>query len=169
MIPRLEPQWARRGGVAAAALALVSVAIAAVEAWQLEPLPVGVAHPDTLPPDADVAPTASSAQLLVLLESNPFHPERRRPDVRFGAEVAEPTLDQSTPQQSSATVQLLGTVVLPQQRSIAMCRIGNERARLLRVGDTLGSLKLAEIGQGRAVFVGSRGARLDLTVQKGGT
>lgn len=164
----IRPQWAQIGAAAAVVVAAIVAATAAIGAWRLEPLPTGVAHPAVLPEDVTPSPSASSAQFVVLLESDPFHPERRRPDVRFGAAPIDAAIEPVS-ERSAPTVQLLGTVVLPQQRSLAMCRVGNERARLLRVGDTLSSMKLAEIGQGRAVFVGSRGERLDLTVRKGGT
>lgn len=153
----------------ACALAAVLCVVSGIEAWRLEPLPVGRAEPSSLPEDPRPVRSVSAAELAVLLEADPFHPERRRPDVRYGEERVDEAVTAAAVERSPVTVQLLGTVVLPQERSLAMCRIGNERARLLRLGDTLSNMKLTEIGQGRAVFVGAQGQRLDLRVTKGGT
>jgi hypothetical protein len=122
------------------------------------------------PTVTDVSPAAApaAARVLEAVESDPFHPERRRPADRFRlpGEAIATASDPAPP--APAPLVLLGTVVLAEGRGFAMCQQGSDQPRIVRVGESLGDYTLRTIEQGRAVFTTRRGEKIELRVPKPG-
>jgi hypothetical protein len=59
------------------------------------------------------------------------------------------------------SIVLVGTIIGVEQPAAA-CRLGDARARILHVGDTLGGWRLERVTPGRAVFIDAGGARHEL-------
>jgi hypothetical protein len=118
----------------------------------------------------DVAPAAApnAAQVLEAVDSDPFHPERRRPTERFRLPGEAISAEVTAPEPAVAPLVLLGTVVLAEGRSFVMCQQGSDQPRIVRIGESLGDYTLRTVQQGRAVFVSRRGEQLELRVPKPG-
>jgi hypothetical protein len=107
--------------------------------------------------------------LAAAVGKDPFHPERRRPSLRFrfpGEGSPSPATD-SAP---AATVfKLIGTAIMPEGRGFAMCQWGAEPPKLVRIGETVGTLTLKKVEPGRAVFLTTGGKRFEVQVPKAGS
>ncbi|HEX6616909.1 MAG TPA: hypothetical protein VF046_11450 [Gemmatimonadales bacterium] len=64
---------------------------------------------------------------------------------------------------------LIGTAVLPAGRGFAMCQMGEQPPRLVRLGERVGDLVLKRVHQGRATFESAEGRQVELRVPKAGT
>ena len=102
------------------------------------------------------------------IDGDPFHPERRRPQVRYelpastsaelpvaSAPVAEP-------------IELIGTVVANGGRSFAMCQT-SAGPQIVHVGDKFAGHTLKSVEQGSAVFVSPEGKVMNVRVKKTGS
>lgn len=103
----------------------------------------------------------TTAQADDTLPDDPFDPDRggvvtQAGEVAPAASVAAPV---AAPEQ---VVALVGTVVRPDGGGIAVCQVGNQPPRVLRVGERIGGLTLLEVGQGRAAFRNQTGATVSL-------
>ena len=129
---------------------------------------IGVERPE-LPPPVESADIGRE-YLAVAVAAAPFAPDRRPPVNRFrmpgraaaafeqrngvvGAEAA-PT----------AAIQLLGTMVLPGGGGLALVRGMGEEPKLIRIGESVGTLILRKVQLGTAVFVTSDGSVVELEV-----
>ncbi|HEX7120480.1 MAG TPA: hypothetical protein VF212_16935 [Longimicrobiales bacterium] len=167
---------ASRDPVLRAALALFVAAAAAFgwAAWRalsLEPLP-GLPADVTQREPVRIAVRAapSDSVLRAAVETDPFHPERRRPAVPFrfpGEEDAEATGAAGT--SLAGPVRVVGTALLPDGKSFALCEWPGRPPRLVRVGETVEGLTLKRVEIGRAVFVTRTGERVVVDVPKAGT
>jgi hypothetical protein len=101
---------------------------------------------------------ATEEEFLAVLETDPFHPNAVTADV-----VAMPVA--AAPQ---AAIVLIGTVVLPGEKGFAMAKLGNESARIVRVGERLGVVKLIVVHRGAAEFEDENGVRTTVRVAKPG-
>jgi hypothetical protein len=115
----------------------------------------------------------SSESFAAAIEADPFHPERRRPSVRFrlpGEPVAHPTgQGQLSPQTLPASViRLIGTIVVPGGTSFVVCQAGAGAPKLLHVGERIEGLTLRRVEQGRAIFVSTSGEKVDLRTARAG-
>lgn len=163
--------------VGAAAIAvLASAGVCAWTLWRaldLDVLPMEGTASLEAEPRSIVRPRDTPVEVvLAAIESDPFHPERRRPDEPFRLPGEEPPPTPATATNvpaPTAPVELIGTVVIPDGRSFAMCRSGADSPRIVRIGETIGDLTLRTVEQGRAVFASSTGARTELQVKKAGT
>ena len=68
-----------------------------------------------------------------------------------------------------AAIRLVGTVVAGASGDFALCQVGNEPPKVVRVGQTIGSYVLRRITQGAASFDSPDGERVELRVSKTGT
>jgi hypothetical protein len=111
----------------------------------------------------------SAAVIAEAIDSDPFRPERRRPEVRFRlpGEQAPPTVTQAG-SASAAQLRLIGTVVSPEGGGFAMCQFGAEAPKVVRVGERIGPYALVDVHQGRARFRSEAGEIVDVTVAKAG-
>jgi len=165
-VPRVYP------GLALAAL----LACAGLTGWSLEralvldPLP---AIPATMPFRSMLAAESRSplatARLARAVGKDPFHPERRRPTLRFRfpgeGSAASATVDAP----SSGSLKLIGTAIMPEGKGFAMCQVGAEPPKLVRIGERVGQLTLKGIEPGRAVFLTAAGKRYEVQVPKAGS
>jgi hypothetical protein len=102
------------------------------------------------------------------LTADPFRPERRPAPVPFrmpGEALAGTEADQPAPAQA---IVLIGTAVAS-GGGFAMCQIGSEPARLVRLGERLAGYTLRSVGQGRATFRSESGQVIEVRVAKAGT
>jgi hypothetical protein len=110
----------------------------------------------TPPPPVSSAPDAGrqpvrridSARSLVALDP-------------FGLSGAGEPATASAPVMPTPSIVLVGTIIGVEQPAAA-CRLGDARARILHVGDTLGGWRLERVTPGRAVFIDAGGARHEL-------
>jgi hypothetical protein len=108
------------------------------------------------------------AELNAALTSDPFRPERRPAPVPFrmpGEALSGNDADQPAPAQS---IVLIGTAV-SDGGGFAMCQIGSEPARLVRLGERLAGYTLRAVGQGRATFRSETGQTIEVRVARAGT
>ena len=109
-----------------------------------------------------------AARLAGAVGKDPFHPERRRPAVRFRLPgESRPGAADST--SARVPFKLIGTAAMPKGKGFAMCQWGEEQPRLVRIGETVGDLTLKGVTPGRAVFLTSGGERFEVQVPKAGS
>jgi len=102
------------------------------------------------------------------VDLDPFHPERRRPQIRY--ELPGTAL----PEKPEASVQvpdpveLLGTVVVAGGRSFAMCQ-SSVGTQVVHVGEKVAGFTLKSVEQGSAVFVSPEGKVMIVRVKKTGS
>jgi len=140
-------------------------------AFALEPLPAPRPPAATL----DRAVTAPGAvytaeRVLAAVEKDPFHPERRRPALRFRfpAEAVASHRHAAQGPDLSAAVRVIGTAVLADGGGFAICQRSGGSPRLVRLGGMLGDLTLKAVEPGQATFVTPGGATLVVRVLKPG-
>jgi hypothetical protein len=163
-----------RGPVLAGAALVASAGVfarAAVRAIAGEPLPQPRAEASMGRRPGIVQRAATAPALVVAaIESDPFHPDRRRPTIafRFPGEARSDVAatPASVPREA---MRLIGTVVQSAGKGFAMCQLGNEPPRILRVGERVGELTLKQVEQGRAVFLASDGSRVEVQAPKAGS
>jgi hypothetical protein len=101
------------------------------------------------------------------VDLDPFHPERRRPQIRYelpgNAPVEKP---QATP--VADPIELLGTVVVAGGRSFAMCQ-SSAGTQVVHVGEKIAGFTLKSVEQGSAVFVSPEGKVMNVSVKKTGS
>jgi hypothetical protein len=163
-----------RGPVIALSAMLASGATAGYSFWRAM-----VVEPVYAPTDGiGVVPIPSPVRLAVAdpdglevaIDQDPFRPERRRPPERFPLPddpVPDPAPVLAAP--DPGAVRLIGTVVMPEGRSFAMCQVAGEPPKLVRLGETVGDLTLRRVDQGLAVFITAGGATVEARVPKAGT
>jgi hypothetical protein len=100
--------------------------------------------------------------------SDPFRSERRPASVAFrmpGEALADAEAHTPPPAQ---VIVLIGTAV-ETGGGFAMCQIGSEPPRLVRLGERLAGYTLRSVGQGRATFRTATGQLIEVLVAKAGT
>ena len=146
------------GGVCATSLWLASrpVVLPGPARVPATPLTLATVARRAAPADSDVA---------VAIDHDPFAPDRHRPAVRYQLpeEIAAAATQPTAP---SGVPHLLGTVVSPGGSSFAMCQIGAEPPRMVRIGDVVSGFKLERVSQGAALFLSATGSRVELNVLK---
>lgn len=161
---------ATRSLIASLTLFCVGAGVAGRAAWRALRL-------DDLPqapvPRIDVTTPRTAAELDFVdlapaVDLNPFRPERAPSSVRY----VPPGMVGDTaalPPSRASTVKLVGTVTATDGGGFAMCQVGDETPRIVRVGQTIGGLTLEKIEQGAALFVSASGERIELRVPKVGS
>jgi hypothetical protein len=150
--------WREVRVAAAAAFAAVAVVLlgAAVRsAFRNDPVDAG--PPLEIRSSTESAARTPRFEPTRLSELNPFDASRAAPD--------EPASD---PPPITPQVFLVGTVLGGVQPA-AICRAGDELARILHLGDTISGWRLVEIAPARAVFIDAAGARHELRLLPPGT
>jgi hypothetical protein len=155
---------AARGAGAATLLAAVLVVWAWTRAASLEPLP-GPAEAAPVQRARAVAPRRGYPADVVVAAAleDPFRPASVPPPAPAAPAEAVPA---SSPA-PVAPVRLVGTMVFPDGRAAAVCQVGSEPARIVRVGEAIGGYTVARVEPGRALLTGP-GGRLELSVPKPG-
>jgi hypothetical protein len=171
-MPRLVERPGPAGALLATSVCLVLWSLARAVAIDPGSPIIPTADPPAAPTMEVRAPVPASApaagDLSQAVEQDLFRPDRKRPAMRFRL-PGEP-LPGSTPAgPPESRVRLIGTALLPPGGGFAMCQVGDDPPRVVRLGERLGDLVLREVVQGRAVFVSPGGGRLELKVPRGGT
>ena len=133
---------------------------------------------DSLPTAAAVAPRSTAVavgtrvpvtatKLAAAVGKDPFHPERRRPSQRFRLPGEGSTAGNDTTQ-TAGVFKLIGTATMA-EGGFAMCQLGAEPPKLVRIGERIGDLTLKNVQPGRALFLTSGGKRYEARVPKAGS
>ena len=108
--------------------------------------------------------------VLAAVDVDPFNPERTRPPVRFRLpgerveRVARPVPRPSVP----SSLVLTGTVIYPGGGGLAVLSQDRGATMTLRVGESLGELKLEKVERERAIFSGPGGRQVVIPVRRSG-
>lgn len=166
--------WTRRWTRSLTQATLGLAVAAGLACWMLWQAIAIAALPSALPTTKDqgfplVATRAPTPPALrrSAVEANPFRPERGPAALAFRM----PSDQADTPVVSIARspLRLIGTAVLPGNRGFAMCQVGSETPKLVRLGEQVGGYTLTAVAQGAATFTTTTGTTLDLQVPKAGT
>jgi hypothetical protein len=106
--------------------------------------------------------TTSNAILDRAVDRDPFATEQNAAPIREAAQ-APVTLASSQP------LRLVGTVVDGASGDFALCQLGGDAPKIVRVGQSIGTYTLRSVTQGAASFDSPGGNRLDLRVSKTGS
>jgi hypothetical protein len=99
---------------------------------------------------------------------DPFHPERRRPQIRYELPGSVPVEKPANPVPAADPVELLGTVIVAGGRSFAMCQ-SSAGTQVVHVGEKVGGYTLKSVEPGSAVFMSPEGKTLNVSVKKTGS
>jgi hypothetical protein len=161
--------WQLRIAIGGTLAALVLVSTAGWRATHFEKMPAT----STAPKVKNATEIGSYRPALVYeldraADLDPFHPERRRPQVRYelpgNAPVEKPPATVPVPD----PIELLGTVVVAGGRSFAMCQ-SSAGTQVVHVGEKIAGFTLKSVGQGNAVFVSPEGKTMNVSVKKTGS
>lgn len=158
---------AARGAGAATFVAAALVVWAWSRAAELEPLP-GPAKPAEVQRAALVSPRKVYPADVVVAAAleDPFRPAPAEVPIAAAAGAGLPPVPPPS-EPAAGAIRLVGTMLFPDGRAAAVCRLGSEPARMVRVGERIGAYTLARVEPGRAVLTGP-GGRLELSVPKPG-
>ena len=120
------------------------------------------------PTNATVGPRPERAeQQRVTIAADPFRPDRGPPGTLAWMEDAGTgASEQRGPE---LPLLLIGTAVSPNGGGFAMCKVGAEPARVVRLGETYAGYTLSEVAQGRATFRTETGDQVELHVSRMGS
>ena len=165
------PLWTKSIGARVALAAfggsVIAVGWSLANALRAEPLP--------MPPPATVAsletikrgPVVAPTDVEAAVDSDIFAADRSAPDVPYRMPGEERPDDKPVAEPMKPNV--VGTVVATDGRSFALMQLGNERPKLVHVGDKIGEWSVKAIGRGTVTIVTPiTGSRLDVTVPKPG-
>jgi hypothetical protein len=110
---------------------------------------------------------SDSSDIWEAIEADPFRPDRTSATARYRLPGTVPDSEHLAEQHAPA-VTLLGTVMSTDGSGFALCQTGDEPARLIRPGQSIGGLKLQRVEQAKALFKGADGRSVTLTVPQGG-
>ena len=111
---------------------------------------------------------ALASELDRAVEADPFHPERRRPQIRYELPGSAPAVNPDAAKPAVEQVELVGTVVLAGGRSFAMCQT-SAGPRLVHIGEKFAGFTLKSVEQGSAVFLSPSGKVVNIAVKKTGS
>lgn len=143
-----------RAAAVAAIAAGIFAALSVANAIRLDE-PPGRADATAL---GDVQPATRKQPVRVniaaAVDADPFAPARQRPlePYRLPSELVEAPVVSRAQQ-----LKVLGTVVVTNGSSFAMCQIGSEPPVIVRVGQQIGSYTLKRVARGKAVFTSPSG------------
>jgi hypothetical protein len=157
---------------AATTACCIAAGVCSVSLWRMS-RPIVLPQPERMPaPDMAIAPVPrrtmpADFEVATALDHDPFAPDRHRPTTRYQLpeDLAAAAAAPATP---AGLPHLLGTVVSPRaSASFAMCQVGSEPPRMVRVGDMVNGLRLERVSQGAALFLSATGSRIELSAVKG--
>lgn len=140
-----------------------------VNVWRaVSPSPVIVADAPELSAVARATGgvATSDGEIAATISADLFAPDRTAPPIPY--RIARVTAG-VVPAVFVQPVVVIGTVINANGRSFAMCQVGAEAARVVYVGQRIGTLTLVSVGQGSAVFTNETGARVVINALKAGS
>jgi hypothetical protein len=111
---------------------------------------------------------ALASELDRAVEADPFHPERRRPQIRYELPGSDPAVNPDAAKPAAEQVEVVGTVVLAGGRSFAMCQTSGG-PRLVHIGEKFAGFTLKSVEQGSAIFLSPNGKVVTISVRKTGS
>ncbi len=161
--------WPLRLAIGATLVGIVMVSDAGWRATHFESI-----RPTSIPPNGKATPHSKSYRQGLLSELDdavnldPFHPERRRPQIRYELPGSVPVEKPANPVPAADPVELLGTVIVAGGRSFAMCQ-SSAGTQVVHVGEKVGGYTLKSVEPGSAVFMSPEGKTLNVSVKKTGS
>lgn len=152
-------------GIPTLRLALVGVALAAAMAGgtlvrALRPPKATSVVAETIAVPSMVRAGGDPLDLSPIAD-DPFHPTRTPPAKRY--RLANAMAQSTSPLADERGLAVLGTVVGAQDSSFAICSVGNEPPKTIRVGDSIGGYRAETIERGRVVFLSPEGQRVAIS------
>lgn len=168
--------WERGGAPFLAITGLIgAIGLAGVTGWRAFNVDVLVMDHDAAAevrvPKIPVRDPRVAEEVLVAVDKDPFHPERRRPTRRFRlpSERVQPGRRTAAPRVGlPGSMRLTGTMVYPEGGGAAMLSQPGRPTRMVRVGEQVGELTLVEVGREQAVFTAPSGSRFVVRVARPG-
>lgn len=152
------------------AAATGAAAVAVWRAVHVEAIPAAAppapASPGTGPTLALRTPAAADSDAL---DNDPFSADRLLPETGEAADEPVAVAANAPPPIAPEAVRLIGTVVLPGTRSFAVYQLPSEVPKTVRVGESIGNLRLEAVMPGSAVFRATGGARIEIHLIKPGS
>lgn len=176
-VPLRDPRVA--GALAAAAISLFVAAGSLRRALEVEPLPA--ARP---PAEADSAAAVAARlvypaeYLAVAVAADPFRPDRTpapgyilpgEAAAMAAAEAQAPPAELEPAPPPAPVLRLVGTMLAPGGRGVALLQESGTPARMVRVGERMGTHTLMRVEPGRAVLRSADGETLELRVARPGS
>jgi hypothetical protein len=166
MMPRYLLRDGRvRIAAIACALATAALAMAVRSAVRVETSPAApVAAPARV--IASFVRLDTTSDLLVgrAIDKDPFG-SRRDAVIAARRDVAPAPINRA----ASLPLRLVGTVIEGASGDFALCQLGNETPKMVRVGQSIGDYVLRRVTQGAASFDSPAGGRMELRVSKPGS
>ena len=168
-----------RLALAGAVLAALLMIVALRKALEISPLPAARPTPAAAaPPTAPARAEYPIEYLMVAVGRDPFSPERR-PSAVYFPPGTEPPVDAApaavpggaAPEPYAPpppSIRLVGTMLAPGGRAVALLEGAGQPARIVRVGEAMGDHTLTLVEPGRAVLRSSSGERLELKLSRPG-
>jgi hypothetical protein len=161
--------WPLRVAIAATLGAIVLVSTSAWRATHFdETRPLRVASTGRSAARMGSYRPALVSELDRAVEADPFHPERRRPQIRYELRPAGPAVDPEAAKPVVEQIELVGTVVAAGGRSFAMCQT-SAGPRVVHIGEKVAGFTLKSVEQGSAVFLSPAGKVVNFQVKKTGS
>jgi hypothetical protein len=151
-----------RAAQVACAVALAVLFWALLTASRIDVAEARAASPATAVPRDTASTVVSDAEFAHAVATDLFADDRAAPSVRYRIGAAE-TKVVAAPQ-----LRLSGTVIAAEGQSFAMCQLDAEPAKIVYVGERIGTFTLRSVSQGSAVFTDESGKRVVLRVPNGG-
>ena len=163
------PRWESRTwrAIVAAISVLALLVVAAGRSLRVAPLPGPDAESDPRAAASfTLASVRNAGEVASVLRTDPFHPERRPPTVRFRFPGEGLPTTNVAP---VAALRLIGVALIQDGRNFALVQAGGDAPRLVRVGEQVGGYTLRRVERDRAVFAGPDGKMQEYRVAKAGT
>lgn len=160
--------WPLRIAIGVAVVATVLVSVSGWRATHFDEMPrMSVPTMERSAARTGSYRPALVAELARAVDLDPFHPERRRPQIRYELPGSAPA---ETPASApvSESVELIGTVVVAGGRSFAMCQT-SAGPQIVRVGEKIAGFTLKSVERRSAVFVSADGKVVNVSVKKTGS
>jgi hypothetical protein len=159
-----DREWAQtnagRGAVAALAASVVIALWTLVHAIRIAPVPEIAAPQFAASGALTASAAASSVDVGVAVEKDPFAPDRTAPANRYRAPGEES--DDDSPKTPAVEPVVLGTAASDPTHAFATIQLADSHATIMHVGDKIGQYTVKSIERGHVVFTTPSGRKLDI-------
>jgi hypothetical protein len=109
----------------------------------------------------------SADRVFASVAKDPFHPDRRRPAVRFRL-PSDARIATAAPVPGAPALRVVGTAAGPGGGGFAMCAWAGGPPRIVRIGERVGDWTLSKVTPGAAEFRAPTGTTVVVRVAKAG-
>ena len=162
------PAGRLRAANALLGVAMATLVVATWNAVRVDALPPAAPATVTGVGGGDPIATRAPRDDVDEIDNDPFRIDRLLPEVEDAADYATAAAESAEPAIAPESIRLLGTVVLPGARGFVVCQLPSQPPRTLRIGESVGQLRLDAVLPGRATFRAPDGARIELLLSKPG-